>query len=282
MTLPLERSDPAPGSVDWKGAEEYMLGAGDGEEAGEGTEKQTETAREFRYRGKTVTVDPDTYSLLEGLKNEARGTNGRLGSELAKTRERLAKLEGAASVQPHTPGDVELTPPDPLLATRDIAAWQRQYDDYHSAKTARQMAELERKHFSFVKEVETRTQQAQAQKDWADGFYRGYDYLDHPDIKPIVAQAYTENRTEIDGLDPEVAYERLAELADERLVRLRAAGRDADKTPTNNRRPPRVESSAGPVPRGKAEDAPNREFSAASWVARQRQKMNGREPRKEK
>jgi len=281
MTLPLEKSDPAPGSVDWKGAAEYMTrGAGDGEEAGDDAEKQTETvAREFKYRGKTVTVDPDTYSLLEDLKNEARGTNGRLGSELAKARERLAKLEGVVSVRHETPGtDTELTPPDPLLATRDIAEWQRQYDGYHSAKTARQMEALEKKHFTFVREVETKARQAQAQKEWADSFYRSYDHLDHPEIKPIVAQAYTENREEIDTLSGEDAYERLAELADERLVRLRAAGKEAE--PTNNkRRPPRIESSAGPTPRGKTEETP-REFSAASWVARERQKMSGREPKK--
>lgn len=284
--MPLEKSDPPAESVDWKGAAGYMQrGAAEGgEEAGE--KEQTEAAREFKYRGKTVKVDAPTYELLESLRTEARGTNGRLGSELAKTRERLARLEGAVATQRQEPeGEAELTPPDPALATRDIAAWQRQYDDYHTAKTARQMRELEEKHFTFVREVETRTQRAQAEKEWADGFYRSFDHLDHPEIKPIVAQAYTEHREEIDALagTPEDAYERLAELADERLVRLRSAGKTVEaetKPNTNGRRPPRIESSAGPAPRGKVEDDAPREFSAGSWVARERLKMEGREPKK--
>jgi hypothetical protein len=279
MSLPLEKSDPASGTVDWRGAEEYMRGKGDGEEAGEdGT--TPETAKEFKYRGTTVKVDAATHDLLESLRREARGTNGRLGSELSQARERLARLEGAFSAQPQrtTPGD-DLTPPDPILATKDIAAWQRQYDEYHTAKTTRQMEALEKKHFDFVRNLETRTHEAQAQKQWADTFYQSYDHLDHPELKPIVAQAYTEHKEEIDafGTDLEGAYERLAELADARLIRLRAAGRDAD-TPNsdNHRRPPRIESSAGPAPRGKVEDTP-REFSAASWAAKQRLKLAGRE-----
>lgn len=285
MSQPLEVSDPAEGSVNWRAAREHMLGKHAAEEAAEaGSDESnagTPDVKEFKYRGKTVRVDADTYTLLEDLKRDARGQNGRLGSELSRLRERLVQIEAGQQRPARRPEEeAPLTPPDPVLATKDIAAWQREYDAYHTAKTARQMRELEEKHFSFVREVQERTQASQREREWADGFYRNYDHLDHPEIKPIVAQAYTEHKEEIDALghDPDAAYERLAELADARLVRLRSAGRDADPNPTTNRRPPRVESSAGPTPRARTE-APPREFSAASWAAKQRQKFAGREPK---
>jgi len=278
MSLPLEKTDPAEGTVDWNAAEEFMRGkpGDDDPEAGEASE--TPEAREFKYRGKTVKVDAETHSILEDLRREARGANGRLGSELARTRERLATLEGRLAAPQPTKPDDEPQPPDPLLATKDIAAWQRQYDAYHTAKMARQMADLEQRYTANVQEIGNRVVASQKEKEWADQFYSSYDHLDSPEIKPVVAQVYTEHKAEIDafGADTEGAYDRLAELADDRLVRLRKAGKDTETTTT--RRPPRIESAAGATPRGKPEEKV-RDFSAASWVARQRLKMQGREPK---
>jgi hypothetical protein len=285
MPGPLEVTDPAEGSVNWKAAREHMLGrAADGEDqAGEGAGSTEQEFREFKYRGKTLRVDADTYEVLAGLNREARGANGKLGAELAQTRERLARLEGATArqVEDRKPED-DIKPPDPLLATKDIAAWQAQYDAYHTAKMAQQAARLEEKYMGAVREVNDRVQTAQRDAKWAEGFYSSYDHLDHPDIKPIVSQVYQENFDEIKNLegDLEGQYDRLAELADARILRLRRVGTETDNdTEPKQRRRPRLESSAGPTPRGKTEDKP-REFSAASWVARQRLKMNGREPKK--
>ncbi|MGH8897519.1 MAG: hypothetical protein ACRDZ4_10945 [Egibacteraceae bacterium] len=282
MSEPLERSDPAPGSVDWKAAEQHMLAPDPDEGAGE-DETEAAEVKEFKYRGKTLKVDPEVYATLEDLRRDARGANGRLGSELARTRERLAKLEGVVSARPEAEDDIGVEQPDPMLATRDIAAWQRQYDAYHTAKMAKHAADIEKKYVSYVSEINSRVKQTQEENAWAERFYAGFDHLDHPDIKPIVAQVYTEHKEEIDafGGDVESAHERLAELADARLVRLKDAGKNAGDNHNNNqRRPPRIESAAGPTPRRKVEDAP-REFSASSWVAKQRLKMQGREPKKE-
>lgn len=281
MSQPLEVSDPATGTVDWKGAEKFMRGENpDGAEAGE---ENTEAAqvREFKYRGKAVKVDPDTYALLEDLKRDARGQNGRLGSELARTRERLARLEGTiAASQQTAPTADELKPPDPLLATRDIAAWQRQYDEYQAAKMVRFQEKLEAKYADAMTHVRKEFQTTQNEKAWAEGFYSEYDHLDHPDLKPIVAQVYTEHKDEIDALAdaPAEAYELLADLADKRIVSVRKLGQNADTTPNTNKRPPRFETSASATPH-QAPEEPPREFSAGSWVAKQRLLMSGRSPK---
>lgn len=274
------------GSVDWKGAEAYMqrgeAADADGSAPDEGS-TESEGVREFRYKGKTLKVDPDTYAALEEFRRDARGANGKLGSELAKTRERLAKLEGVLAARP--PAESEsptIQPPDPTLATRDIAAWQQQMEAFHEAKMARLRDELEEKYVRVVTTADRQMKEAQREREWADGFYQVNDHLAHPAIKPIVSQAYVENREEIDALretDSAAAYDRLAELADARLVQLRAAGKAGTNTETNTKRPPRLESAAGPTPRGKADDVP-RDFTASSWVAKQRLRMTGREERK--
>jgi len=270
----------AEGTVDWTGAEAYMQGKS-GDDSTTGDKTETPEFVEFKHRGKVLKVDRDTAATLEELRRDARGANGRLGSELARTRERLARLEGEITAGRRTPETEPAIPPlpDPLLATRDITAWQRQYDAHHSAKMDHMRADLEGRYNADRQAEAERARTGQREQEWANRFYSEYDHLDDPDLKPIVAQVYTEHKAEIDafGDDLSAAHEHLAELADARLVRLKKAGRG--DTTNNDRRPPRVESSAGPTPGMQTEDKP-REFSAASWVAKERLKMSGREPKK--
>lgn len=299
MSQPLEVTDPADAKeqAEWGKAAKYMLGgaaeAEDAEEAGSGEDE----VREFSYRGKTVKVDPTTHEILEGLRREARGANGRLGSELARTRERLARMEGMLASRPaggsedgDSDADLEKLRPDPKLATRDIEAWQRQYDGYRDAKEARRLQKLEERYREDVATQARQREEAARTQEWADRFYSTYDHFDDPLLKKVVTDAYLEHRAEIDAYGPEgieEAHARLAELADERLVRLKKAGKAADtETPNsdNRRRLPTFESSARATPRQR-EDKPDesrRDFSASSWSARERLRMSGREPRKER
>lgn len=286
MSQPLEVTDPADTkeAEEWGKAAKHMLSGGgpDGEPEQAGSDEPE--VREFRYRGRTIKVDADTYGVLEDLRKEARSGNGRVGSELARTKERLARMEAiiAARETPQQP-EPEIAPPDPMLATRDIAAWQRQYDAYRDAKEARRIEQIERRHAESSSQAEERAEQQRRDKEWADRFYETYDHLDDPAIKPIVAQAFVENKAEIDAFGDDVsgAYDRLAELADERLVRLKNAGKAAANPNDNRRRLPTLESSAAPTPRKPAEpDESRRDFSAGSWVARERLRMQGRTPRK--
>ncbi len=287
MSQPLEVTDPADAkeAAEWEKAGKYMLGGAP--DADDEPAESEQEAREFKYRGRTLKVDAETYDVLEGLKKEARGANGRLGSELARTRERLARMEAAIAAR-ERPAETEpeLRKPDPLLATRDINAWQEQYDAYRDAKEERRIAKLRAEYEASVAERQTQASEASRVKAWADRFYADYDHLDNVDIKPVVSQVYVEHKSELDAFGDDVtgAHERLAELAEERLVRLRKAGKDMEP-PTNNdnrRRLPTFESSARGTPRSKEDNAPPREVSAASWVARERLRMTGREPRKER
>jgi len=251
--------------------------------------------KEFKYRGKTVRVDAGTYDVLEGLRREARGTNGRIGSELARTKERLARMEGMLASRSAGDGggaadaDLEKLRPDPLLATRDIAAWQAQYDTFRDAKEARRLEQLEAKYREDVAGQTRQREEAARTQAWADRFYSTYDHFDDPLLKKVVTDAYLDHQAEIDAYGAEgidEAHARLAELADERLVRLKKAGKAADdQTPNDNRRRlPTFESSARATPRQREEkpDESRRNFSASSWSARERLRISGKEPRKER
>jgi len=297
MSSPLEISDPADAKeqAEWGKAAKYMLGGAAEAEAAEEAGSEEPEVREFSYRGKTVKVDPSTHEILEGLRKEARGANGRLGSELARTRERLARMEGmlasrsAGGSEAGDPdADLEKLRPDPLLATRDIAAWQAQYDSFRDAKEARRLERLEQKYREDVAGQARQREEAARTQAWADRFYSTYDHFDDPLLKKVVTDAYLDHKPEIDsfGDDVEAAHERLAELADERLVRLKKAGKLADdQTPNDNRRRlPTFESSARATPRQREEkpDESRRNFSASSWSARERLRISGKEPRKER
>jgi hypothetical protein len=281
MSRPLEETDPNPAADESDAAVEAYMTRGEGsDEAGDGEDAAPEAAqlKEFRYRGKTVKVAPEVHELLESINKEARGTNGRLGSEIARLREQQAKLEGMISVRtPEPTDDPEIPLPDPQLATRDYAAYQRELLAWHSAKEQQLQARIERKYLATVHEAKAINENKAREQAWADDFYRTFDHLDDKAIKPVVAQVYVEHEAELLDLratDPEAAQERLAELADARLLRVADAGRGKDKHSSN--RPPRVESSAGATPRGTRTEA-RPTFTASSWAAKQRAKMYGRE-----
>lgn len=292
MSLPLEKTDPALDTkekAEWDKAAEHMLGGKSDPDADDEGAGPDDDRRAFRYRGKTVKVDADTYEVLEGLRKESRGANGRLGSELARTRERLARMEAtlAARETPQHDGEADLDKlrPDPKLATRDIDAWQAQNEIYQDAKVARRFEQLEQRYRAEVAQNENKAAEAARTAAWASRFYDTYDHLDDPTIKPVVLQAYLDNKHEIDALgdDTDGQHERLAELADERLLRLKRAGKGVQDPNDNRRRLPNLESSAGPTPRKPEEpDESRRNFSAGSWVAKERLKMTGRTPRKER
>lgn len=277
MAEPLEVSDPAgEGAVDWDGAAKFFTGGN--AEAGndEGNENQTSKKVTFSIKGKKIEVSPEEAAALEELRKQARGENGRLGSELAATKERLARLEGVLSarqIEKETKDDDDLSPPDPRLAQTDFAAWQKANDLYHAAQMDKLARKLEMKYAQDQQAREQQQTQAQRDKEWADQFYSTYEHLDDQAFKPIVSQVYVENKAEIDALrgDTKAQHERLAELADARLVQIRQAGKQI----ANTNRPPRLESSAGAGPRSKGDEGTARVVTAASWSARERARMRG-------
>lgn len=277
--MPEALEKPADKSVDWDAAAAYMNGRGDpdGEEAGEESDAAP-TEREFSYRGKKVRVDAETFALLESLRNEARGTNGRIGAELARTKERLARLEGAASARPsgERSDEPELRPPDPKLAIQDFAEYQRQDLAYHRAEMDRLKRDLEARYAGDQEQLRRAADAERKNTEWADRFYSAHDHLDLPIVKPIVSQVYIENKAEIDDIEQsdgtDAAQARLAELADQRLVEVRKLG----KSGTQSRRPPRVESSGGAPRTVERPAADESSYSGGQgWLAKERARMRG-------
>lgn len=277
----LEVESPAgEGSVNWAAAREFALGkeaAADEAEAGDAAATETAAEREFRYKGKTIKVDSETAELLEDLRKQARGQNGRLGAELARTRERLARLEGAVTAPKREEAPPERPRrPDPALAVRDFAEYDRQRAAYEAAVEAdleaRMTARLEAE-----RERDRRAAESERKNtEWATRFYSSYDHLDNPILKPLVAQVYTEHKAEIDEIEAteglERAHDHLSTLADKRIVEVNKV---VKSNPNNSRRPPRIESSGGTPPRREAPPEPTKSFSAASWSAKERARMRG-------
>src|SRR6185503_11740640 len=135
---------------------------------------------------------------------------------------------------------------------RDIAAWQTQYDVYRDAKEQRRLEQLEQRYRADVEQKQSRETENARVREWANSFYDEYDHFDNPSIKPIVTQAYLDNQAEIDDLrlsgNNEGARERLAELADARLLEIKRAGKSVESPNDNRRRLPNLESSAAPTP----------------------------------
>jgi len=282
MGAPLEVTDPADGSVEWDKAEEFFRGKAQATEPEDGADDQTEQPAEsmFRYKGKEIKADPETVELLEDLRRQARGENGKLGAELARTRERLARLEGAVTrpTGDEAPAKPKLERPDHRLATRDYAEYDRQMQAYEAAKDAELEARLAARLEADREQLRRSAEKAQHDREWAERFYSEHDHLDKPTLKPIVAQAYTEHKSEIDEIEAgegiERAHERLAELAHARLVEVSKVV--APNRTNTSRRPPRVESSGGaPQSRTQPVDESRRNFSAASWSAKERARMRG-------
>jgi hypothetical protein len=279
--VPVGESDET-GSVEWDAANELFTQAGESAPAEE-TEATPETApdesatttpqlKEFRYKGRVLQVAAEDYDVLEDLRRQARGENGKLGSENANLKERLARLEGIleASVTPGAGAKKDEGPrmPPPELALEDFPAWQRQQEEYLEWK-------LEQKAQAARQEYETRmTEGARQQAEAAEAqqnahlFYQENSHLDHAAFKRVVAQVWVEHKAELGSLAEEDQRTRLAELADTRIAEIRSTGGRSAKP-----RLPSLEGSSVAPPKTQAVAPSDRPYSAADFVRAARERM---------
>lgn len=263
---------PTEGAVDWKAAEEFLTKGTQSTEPGASDDAPEDTAPpedvEVSIRGRKVKMTSEAAEAYADFVKETRERDGRLGGEIASLRERTAKAEGMIETLRAPVREVDIKPPDARLASTDLEAWQTQWVAYHEAKSAKLAADLEAQRLR-----ESRTRQAAVDKEqhgraWADRFYGANPHLNDSNLKPLVHSVYVEHAAELDGLPDRDAHERLAELADERVLAIRSAGKT---NPTS--KPPRLEGPGGASPKAPVEK--DRAFTSASWSARKQAELRG-------
>lgn len=226
---------------------------------------------EVSIRGRKVKMTAEAAEAYTEFVRDTRERDGRFGGELAQLRERAARAETQIETLRTAPvrTEPEIRPPDPRLAATDVVAWQQQFIAYHDAKQKLLSAELDAR---LSRESASRRAAADKERggiEFADRFYRANPHLNDPHLKPIVHSVYVEHAAEIDGLPDYIAHERLASMANDRIVAIRTAGK---ANPTQ--RPPRLEGPGGPSPRVPA-TKPDRVFTSSDWSARTKAAMRG-------
>jgi len=273
-------TDQEAGTVNWKAAGDFLTGQAQAAEnqeappASESAANETPEVVEVSIRGRKVKMSAEDAEAYQEFVRDTRDRDGRLGGEMQNLRDRLAKTEGMLEVTQRAvkPAD-EIRPPDPKLAEEDFGEYNRQWQVYTDAKTARVRAEL----LDEIESRENRRTQVQSEDDVASRFvstfYSRHEHLSDPETKDVVQLVYQKHAQEIDGLRKagrnDEAQDRLAELADAKIVALRAGSKQA-----NSNKPPRIEGRGTPPTRAAAPE-PEAEFSASDWVRQKRAALRG-------
>ena len=206
--MPKPETEETESKVQWDKMTEFMQGNATPDEGAEASGE--DSVVEVPLRGRTLKLAPEDAAALEAYKKEVRDRDGRMGGELQQTKERLARLEGAVSVQTKEP-ESTLQMPDPMLATTDIKRWQTEMTAYNAAKMEQMRAELrdeyERDKTQTVTQLETKA----VYNRWADEFFSNNPELKSPRLRRMTAEVYTENAEAIEGIEsPEEQYKFLA------------------------------------------------------------------------
>jgi hypothetical protein len=279
--MALEETTPATEeTVDHAGYAKFMQGSGaEAEGAGEegNEESATPTPKVFTYRGRKITVTSDEeLAALEEMRKEARGENGRLGSELAVLRDKQARLEGELNaLRTPTKKEDDLQPPPADLARTDYSEYHARWVAYQEAVRVRDKEEILTKLNEEKTQERTKEQAAEAQRAWARSFYATHPDFDKPHLKNIVRDVYIEHVTDItEAGSPEEQYERLAELAAQRVAEIR-------KTPADKTTPkaPKLEGAGAPATK-KDKEPDFVPVTGANWSARKRAEMRGKPVKK--
>lgn len=274
-------TDTADGTVDYEGMEDFLTGKAAEAEGDEGDgESAADTGNEpvlvdVRIKGRTVKMTQEDAAAYESFVKEVRDRDGRVGGELSQLRERNARLEGQLEETRRAikPAE-ELQPPPTSLAGENFDEYMAKWHQYTEAVRARDRAQL-------LDEIEQRDRaradestNESAADQFVKGFYTRHAHLaESDDVKDVVQSAYQRNAKEINALRAqgriEEAQDRLAELADAKLIALRPQSKQA-----NANKPPRIEG-AGTPPARTARQEPEPEFSAADWQREHRAKLRG-------
>jgi len=182
--------------------------------------------------------------LADAFTREINRRDGTRGAELQMLRERLARLEGAASATatPSTPdAPPEPVVPDPDLQIENPAEYQKQmlaFIEHQQTKRTQALA-TRYEEAEAVKEQETARRAA-----WAahcDKFYSSPDNEVLRDNKDIVDLVLEKNKELLAPLSVEDGFKELSRLAKERLAKVTGV---APKLRAQAQKPPTLEGSA--------------------------------------
>jgi len=235
---------------------------------------------EISIRGKRVRVTKEAAEAYREYINRVRERDSRHGGEISKLRETLARLEGRVESgrisrddEPQAP-----TPPDPALARTNWEAYHQQLVAYQNAMIAHTKLELKREYQTERARESDDERRVAENTRWVRGFFGQYEELSDPNVRGIVQTVYTEHGAEIDsiaGVSTQEAYDRLAELTNERLVALAVRGKQ-EKGKTNGRKqPPKVEGGGSAAQRRDDGGQKQQPFSIAKWQSDKRAAMRG-------
>jgi hypothetical protein len=277
----VKEETPAEKPVDWSAAEEFFTGKQPTDETAGDETPDTDAAElvEVRIKGKTVKMTAEAAEAYNAFVRETRERDGRLGGELARLKESQARLEGKieGTVRATRSADDDLPKPPPAkLAIDDFEEYHRQMLAYHGAMMLRQQSEIEGKYEQDQTSKSQAARQAAENERWVNSFYAEHAHLNKEHLRPVIQSVYKLHSSEIEELnqlgDTSGARERLAELVDATLLKLKQDGKEVE---TNRKQPPRLEG-AGAVANGKGRQ--EKQFTpttASAWVARKRAEMRG-------
>ena len=277
--MAIEQENQETGDVDWDEANAFWNGKGaEGEDTEQGEEEEPEQQEEqgdglvdVRIKGRTVRMTPDDAAAYDQLLSEVRERDGRLGGELSQLRERLARQEGMLTGL-QKPETVEMpTPPPASLAMENWEEWHRQWVTYNARMMQLQREELHGEYQAAEAQRTRMDAESRQNVAWAQRFYNDYPHLDDPELKDTIQAVYVRNKPTIDGLGTvEDQYAKLAELAEQRILAIKRAGK-----PGSTERPPQVEGAGRPRSPGRTKPVADKPMTGEDWMRRKRAQLRG-------
>jgi len=289
--MPQEHETPKS-TVDWKAANDFFTGKAKESEAAEGAPPEGEQTQgseqapagdgelvDVRIKGRTVRMTREAADAHAEFVRDTRERDGRLGGELSQLRERSARLEGMIETvrTPQRVADDDIKPPRPELAIENYAEYHRQMLTYNATMMQRQQDEIRAEYRQDQEQRRTETTAEARQRAWAEKFYASHPHLNKPHLRGVVLDAYRDNFKEISGFGDDVdeAHERLAELADERVLAIKTDGEARPRSQqANTNKHPNLEGAGTPGD-GKTKTEKFVPVSSGSWVANKRRALRG-------
>lgn len=285
-------------TVNWKAAQDFFTkgaedteneaeeqdedaldtGTDDGEEGGGEDEIKVRDLVEISIRGKRVRVTKEAAEAYREYINRVRDRDSRHGGEISKLRENLARLEGRLTTGAIEPTIQAPSPPDPSLARTNWEAYHQQLVAYQNALIATTKLELQQAYQNErTRESEDERRVADNTR-WVRGFFSQFEELNDPNVRGIVQAVYSEHGGEIDSLataSTQEAYDRLAELTNERLVALTVRGKQVKEKVSGRRHPPKIEGGGSASQHKDDSGSHGQPFSVSKWQQDKRAMMRG-------